>query len=62
MCIRIINTTFFYLITEHTGGKINNLLKSFRNQLQPVFSCRMYFTLSLYYLDVYGSATKKDKL
>jgi hypothetical protein len=62
MFIRILNSIFFYLITGHTDGKVNNLLKSFRNQLQPVFSCRKYFTLSLYYLDVYESATKKDKL
>jgi hypothetical protein len=45
---------FVYLITGHTSGKVNNLLKSFGNWLWAVFSCRMYFTPSLYYLDVYG--------
>ncbi len=48
-------TRFFCLITCHTGEKVNNLLKSFRNWWWPVFSCHMYFMLSLYYLDVYGT-------
>jgi hypothetical protein len=31
---------FVYFITGHIGGKVNSLLKSFRNQLGPVFiSC-----------------------
>jgi len=56
MCIRILNSRFLVcLITGHTGGKVNNLHKSFRNQLWPVFSCHMHLTLTLYYLDVYGT-------
>jgi len=39
---------------SHTGGKVNNLLLSFRNWLWLVFSCHMYLMPSLYYLYVYG--------
>ena len=43
------------LITGHSGGKVNNLLKSFRNQLWAVFSCHVYFTLSLYHVRLFVS-------
>jgi hypothetical protein len=56
MFIRILNSRFIVcLITGHTGGKVNNLLKSFINQLWAIFICRMHFILSIYYLNVYGS-------
>jgi hypothetical protein len=44
---------FVCLITGHTGGKVNNLLKCLRNRLRALFNCRIHFMLSLYYLDVY---------